>query len=84
MYGVMAMVSTTAKLSCVASVALNKPTRTASPNVTKANSPPGPMYRPARMQLTSESPTIGPTAATTAILPTTMATIMAMMLPALL
>mmetsp|Transcript_1779 Transcript_1779/g.6509 ORF Transcript_1779/g.6509 Transcript_1779/m.6509 type:complete len:268 (-) Transcript_1779:2081-2884(-) len=83
-YGVMAMVSTTAKLSCVAISGLNKPTRTASANVTKANSPPGPMYIPARTQFNTDRPNNGPTAATTAILAVTIPIIMAMMLKALL
>ena len=79
----MAIVSTTAKLSCVARSGLNKPTRTASAKVTKANSPPGPMYIPARIQFKSDNPNMGPTAATTAILPTKIAAIMVTMLPAL-
>ncbi|OUS46647.1 hypothetical protein BE221DRAFT_73985 [Ostreococcus tauri] len=82
-YGVIAIVNTTARFSCVASVALNNPTRTDSANVTKANSPPGPTYILARNEFTSDIPNSGPARHMTAILPIKSAAVIPRILPAL-
>ena len=66
-YGVIAMEIETAQDTFAIKVVFNKPTRMASANVTKANSPPGAMYNPERKQFNRETPKIGPMAKITQV-----------------
>ena len=69
-YGVSAIESATTRKSSFESAGARIPAATASPNATKANSPPGASRNPARAEATRPSPKRGPTAVMRRTFPT--------------